>query len=70
MKQNQNALKVSINSGISTSIAGVNPIQALNSSMVIMEYIAKDLHRSANVGIGYAYSINNVIGHLIKSQKK
>ena len=70
LKQNQNALKVSINSGISTSIAGVNPIQALNSSMVIMEYIAKDLHRSANVGIGYAYSINNVIGHLIKSQKK
>ncbi len=34
----------------------VDPIQAICASMASLEQIAMDLHRSANVGIGYAYS--------------
>lgn len=38
------------------SIGGIDPIQAIITSQAAMEQITRDLHRSANVGIGYAYS--------------
>lgn len=39
-------------------IGGIDPIQGLRASMVAMEQIARNLKRSANVGIGYAFSID------------
>ncbi|MFW6116563.1 MAG: S1 family peptidase [bacterium] len=38
------------------TIGAIDPIQAIGASQAAMERIARDLHRSANVGIGYAYS--------------
>lgn len=53
LQQNQKAL----NGAKSVMrIGSVDPIQAIMASQAAMEQIAKDLHRSANVGIGYAYS--------------
>lgn len=37
-------------------VGGVDPIQAIGASQAAMEQIARNLFRSANVGIGYAYS--------------
>ena len=38
-------------------IGGIDPIQGLAASQAAMEQIAVNLKRSANVGIGYAFSI-------------
>ncbi|MCK4472537.1 MAG: trypsin-like peptidase domain-containing protein [Anaerolineae bacterium] len=46
------------------SIGGIDPMQAIGASQVAMEQIARDLHRSANVGIGYAYSAKYVREHI------
>lgn len=39
-------------------VGGVDPIEGIRVSQVAMEKIARNLKRSANVGIGYAHSIN------------
>lgn len=53
LRQNQVALS-EVSGGV--RISGIDPLQAIMASQVAMEQIAKNLHRSANVGIGYAYS--------------
>jgi len=42
--------------GARVQIGGVDPVQALGKSFAAMEQIALDLRKSANVGIGYAFS--------------
>lgn len=46
------------------SIGGIDPIQGIRASQAAMEHIARNLKRSANVGIGYAFSINPIRKHL------
>jgi hypothetical protein len=41
-------------------IAGVNPAEAVEKSFVAMEAIAENIKRSANVGIGFAFSSKHV----------
>ena len=48
----------------SVSICGVDPVQGLRASQAAMEQIARNLKRSANVGIGYANSINSIRDHI------
>lgn len=43
------------------SIGPIDPIQAIRVSQAAMEQIAVNLHRSANVGIGYAYSSEHIL---------
>ncbi len=40
-------------------VGGIDPIQGLAASQAAMQQIAVNLKRSANVGIGYAFSIND-----------
>jgi S1-C subfamily serine protease len=64
LRQNQIALG---SSRVTMSVDGINPIQALRASQAAMERIAINLRRSANVGIGYAYSaeyIRNALTNL------
>ncbi len=42
-------------------IMGIDPLDATQKSFAIMERIARDLRRSANVGIGYAYAADHII---------
>ena len=42
------------------SVGGIDPLKAIGKSFAAMEILARDLRRSANVGIGYAYSSNYV----------
>jgi len=63
LRQNQEALR----GGQSIiGIGGIDPIQALCASQTAMEQIAHSLRRSANVGIGYAYSSKYVRDHLAR----
>lgn len=57
LKQNQKALD---GAKSVMRIGSIDPIQAISASQAAMEQIARDLHRSANVGIGYAYSIEYI----------
>jgi len=57
LKSNQEALS-QVKSGV--SIAGIDPIRTLAASQAAMEIIAQNLRRSANVGIGYAFSSDHV----------
>lgn len=41
-------------------LSGLDPIEALRASQAAMEQIALNIERSANVGIGYAYSAEYV----------
>jgi len=44
----------------SIKVSGIDPIQGIKASQAAMEQIARNLKRSANVGIGYAFSINPI----------
>lgn len=57
LRQNQKILE---QTGAVIQVGGVDPIQGLKASQAAMEQIAKNLKRSANVGIGYAFSIDRV----------
>lgn len=57
LQQNQAACR---GAQITMTIGSINPIQAIEASQRAMEKIARDLYRSANVGIGYAYSAKYV----------
>lgn len=41
-------------------VGGIDPIDGLRASMAAMQKIAQNLKKSANVGIGYAYSIDPI----------
>lgn len=58
--QNIEILRRSQGSGLRGMIGGIDPVAGLLSSQVAMREIAINLRRSANVGIGYAYSSNYV----------
>jgi len=57
LRQNQEILS---QTGASMKIGGVDPVQGIRASQAAMEQIARNLKRSANVGIGYAFSINPI----------
>jgi len=57
LRQNQAALG---QVGAVMTIGGINLMQAIQASQAAMERIAQDLWRSANVGIGFAYSARYV----------
>lgn len=59
LRKNQIALQ---NVRASMSIGGINPLDAIRASQAAMERIARNIERSANVGIGYAYSVEYVEG--------
>lgn len=65
LRQNQEACK---GAQVTMRVGDIDPIQALGASQVAMEQIARDLHRSANVGIGYAYSSRYVRDHIVQIQ--
>jgi hypothetical protein len=54
-RQNIQVLQSSSQGG-SVRLMGINPLEALMQTQVAMQRIAINLKRSANVGIGYAYS--------------
>jgi S1-C subfamily serine protease len=63
LKRNKEIL---LASKVIMKIGGIDLIQALAASQAAMEQIAKDLHRSANVGIGYAYSSKYMSDNFIR----
>ncbi len=46
------------------TVSGIDPRQAIRASQAAMEQIARNLKRSANVGIGYAFSTNPILDHI------
>lgn len=56
----QNNQRILAQSRATIQIGGVDPIQGLRASQAAMEQIASNLKRSANVGIGYAFSTNHI----------
>lgn len=44
----------------SVTLGGVNPVEALKVSQRQMQIISKEIKRSANVGIGYAFALDKV----------
>ena len=55
LRNNQQVLEQQSGRG-GIRLSGIDPIQAINASQVAMEQIAQNLRRSANVGIGFAFS--------------
>ncbi|MBA7519023.1 hypothetical protein ES705_11097 [subsurface metagenome] len=69
LKDNQSILQRQQQSGARMSIGGIDPIRAIRASQVSMEQIVTQLRRSANVGIGFAFSaqyVKNEVAHLQK----
>lgn len=65
LKQNQAALQ---NKSGGVFMKGIDPINAIRASFAAMEQIAINLKRTANVGIGYAYSSNyvrDILGEIV-----
>ncbi|MBN1274586.1 MAG: trypsin-like peptidase domain-containing protein [Candidatus Aminicenantes bacterium] len=60
----QNNQKILSQTKTVMQIGGFDPIQGIKVSQAAMEQIARNLKRSANVGIGYAFSINPIRSHL------
>ncbi len=61
LKKNQEFLR---NQQGMMSLGGFDPIDGLRASQAAMEQIARDLKRSANVGIGYANEIDLIRGEI------
>lgn len=57
LRHNQQALS---SQGARMQIGGIDPIEAIKVSQAAMEQIAVNLRRSANVGIGFAFSAKYV----------
>ncbi len=57
LRKNQSALQ---QAKAVMRISGIDPIDAIRASQAAMERIALNIERSANVGIGYAYSAEYV----------
>jgi len=69
LKDNQSILQRQQQSGARISIAGIDPIQAIKASQASMEQIVTQLRRSANVGIGFAFSAKYVKEDIIHLKK-
>lgn len=59
LQSNQEVLQQIKDKG-TVSFFGLNPIEGFRASQAVMEHIALNIERSANVGIGYAYSAEYV----------
>ncbi len=59
-----NNVQVLSNQTVSMAIGGVDPIKAVRASQAAMIEIAISLRRSANVGIGWAFSSNHISSHI------
>lgn len=57
---NQRQLDHLAQSGMVINFGGLDPIQGFRSSQAAMEQIARNLKRSANVGIGYGFSTDDI----------
>lgn len=55
--------------GVKISLGGIDPIQAIKASQASMEQIVTQLRRSANVGIGFAFSTKYVKEEIINLKK-
>lgn len=67
-KQNITQLRALQSAGSFVTVGGIDPVAATVAMQSQMERIARELSRSANVGIGYAYHASKVrvaIGHLL-----
>jgi hypothetical protein len=64
LNTNVQLLEQSQRSGARAVLAGIDPILAIRASQAAMLEIAKNLRRSANVGIGYAFSTNHLRAYL------
>lgn len=60
----QNNQRILSQTRATISVGGIDPIQGLRASQAAMEQIAQNLKRSANVGIGYAFSTNHIRDHI------
>lgn len=60
LKDNQRILQRQQQSGVRMSIGGIDPIRAIENSQASMEQIVVQIRRSANVGIGFAFSAQYV----------
>lgn len=65
-QQNIAQLQAMQQGGVRASVAGLDPVAAMLATQGQMQRIAKELGRSANVGIGYAYHISKVRECLIQ----
>lgn len=65
-QQNIQQLQAMANGPVQAMVAGLNPVAAALATQVQLQAIAREIGRSANVGIGYAYHIRKVresLGH-------
>lgn len=61
IERNVEVLEQSRKSGVTVALAGIDPVQATRSTMTILGRLAKNIKRSANVGIGYAFSTEHIL---------
>jgi len=62
LKQNIDVLDRSRQSGARISIAGVDPIEATKVTLKILAKLSYNIKRSANVGIGFGFSSEHILG--------
>jgi V8-like Glu-specific endopeptidase len=60
-EKNKKALEAALHSGLIINAAGVNPFEAILATQYQMEGLAANIKRSANVGIGYAFSTKYLV---------
>ena len=64
-RQNIAQLQAMQGNGVQAFVAGLDPVAATLAIQIQMERIAREISRSANVGIGYAYQIAKVRASLV-----
>lgn len=60
LQRNIDLLNQASQGGVQMSMAGINPIAATRAIQEQLRVVARNIGRSANVGIGYAYHISEV----------
>jgi len=61
IERNVEVLRHSRGKGITISMAGIDPLQSTQATMTILGRLAKNLKRTANVGIGYAFCAEHIL---------
>jgi len=69
LRNNQQILQKQQQGGTRIRLGGIDPIDAIRASQAAMEQIAQQLRRSANVGIGFAFSAQYVKSKVSGLQK-
>lgn len=65
LRNNQQILQRQQQGGCKISLGGIDPVEAIRASQAAMEQIATQLRRSANVGIGFAFSAKYVRDEIV-----